>query len=264
MPKRNRFKTTDSAATVPGRATFPQGTYYQQTVPSYVNAPPSLGSNYGTAAIGAAGTPYSGYPTGQSGTFTSGAGVARTPYASQNKGAYLGNGVYLPSSAQTNKPLGTSPSGAGSFVGGGGSANVASQFPWLNNMPNNGTTTQTPYNPLAATLRYGQYINAQGNVQRGTTPFGVNAQGQRLDNQGNVFDPATAKRDIYGGQFIQEGEKRWERVNGKLRQVVYMGGGKKKVIKGNKGSGGGGGGGADSSGGEPTNYTAEQFISFRA
>jgi hypothetical protein len=108
-----------------------------------------------------------------------------------------------------------------------------------------GTAWTNPKVPASAKipaggLQYGQYTDQYGNVQQGTTPFGINAAGQRLDIEGNVFDPATATRDIYGGKFIQVGEKRWERVGGKLRQVVYLGGGRKKVIKGQRNEGGGG------------------------
>jgi LysM repeat protein len=68
--------------------------------------------------------------------------------------------------------------------------------------------------------------------QPGAAPFGVNLAGQRLDASGNAWDPATAKTDIYGGQFIQPGQKKWERINGKLRRVQYGAGGKKTILKG--------------------------------
>jgi hypothetical protein len=85
-----------------------------------------------------------------------------------------------------------------------------------------------------SSLKYGEYIDNNGNVKRGTTRFGVNAQGQRLDANGNVFDNKTAKTDIYGGQFIQEGEVRWERNDkGKLVKVQYMSGNRKREV--NKG-----------------------------
>jgi hypothetical protein len=83
-------------------------------------------------------------------------------------------------------------------------------------------------------IQPGTYIDpGTGEVKRGTTPYGTNAAGQRLDVSGNVWDPKTATRDIYGGQFIQVGEKRWERNSkGKLVKVQYGKGGKKKVISG--------------------------------
>jgi hypothetical protein len=126
-------------------------------------------------------------------------------------------------------------------------------------------TTQTAQAPL---LQPGQFINPAGTVQQGATPFGTNAFGQRLDASGNVWDPATATRDIYGGRFIQVGEKRWERVNGKLRQVVYGKGGKKTVVKG-RGGGGGDGGSyqqqpATPAQAEQRTFTTTQFVSFRA
>jgi hypothetical protein len=77
----------------------------------------------------------------------------------------------------------------------------------------------------------GQFEHKTGaNQASGVAPNGVNAQGLRLDANGNVWDPATARTDIYGGRFIQKGAVRWEHVNGKLRQVQYLGNGKKKVI----------------------------------
>jgi hypothetical protein len=86
----------------------------------------------------------------------------------------------------------------------------------------------------AGQLQPGTYIDpGTGEVKRGTTPFGTDAAGQRLDASGNVWDPKTATRDIYGGKFIQVGEKRWERNNrGKLVKVQYGKGGKKKVVSG--------------------------------
>lgn len=68
----------------------------------------------------------------------------------------------------------------------------------------------------------------------GAAPFGANAAGQRLDASGNVWDPNTATRDIYGGRFIQEGETRWERnKNGRLIKVKYLSGNRK--VEMNKG-----------------------------
>lgn len=64
--------------------------------------------------------------------------------------------------------------------------------------------------------------------------------GARLDQSGNVvWDPATATRDVYGGQFIAEGTTKWERgKDGKVRRVVWQNGRKQTV------RGGGGGGSA--------------------
>jgi hypothetical protein len=77
--------------------------------------------------------------------------------------------------------------------------------------------------------------DSQGNY----APNGVNASGERLDSEGNVWDPATAKRDIYGGQFIQVGQVKWEKNrHGRLVKVQYLGGGKKRVVKGGKNQGG--------------------------
>jgi len=61
---------------------------------------------------------------------------------------------------------------------------------------------------------------------------------QRLDASGNVWDPATAQTDIYGGKFIQEGETRWERNrHGRLVKVQYMSGNRKRIVSGGKGQG---------------------------
>lgn len=77
----------------------------------------------------------------------------------------------------------------------------------------------------------------QPNQSTGAAPFGMNAAGQRLDIYGNVWNPATAQRDIYGGVFIQPGETRWERNRkGRLVKVRYLKGGKKEIVK-NKGGG---------------------------
>jgi hypothetical protein len=85
-------------------------------------------------------------------------------------------------------------------------------------------------------LPYGQYVDNQGNVKRGTTPFGTNSAGQRLDVSGNVWEPDKAKRDIYGGKFIQVGEVRWERnPKGRLVKVQYGKGGKKRIVQGGGG-----------------------------
>lgn len=62
--------------------------------------------------------------------------------------------------------------------------------------------------------------------------------GARLDQSGNVvWDPATATRDVYGGQFVAEGTTKWERGrDGKVRRVVWQNG-RKQTIK--RGGGGG-------------------------
>lgn len=49
--------------------------------------------------------------------------------------------------------------------------------------------------------------NQKTKLPQVSAPFGVNAAGQRLDASGNVWDPKTAKRDIYGGAFVQPGSK---------------------------------------------------------
>lgn len=61
--------------------------------------------------------------------------------------------------------------------------------------------------------------------QGGAAPFGVNSAGQRLDASGNVWNPATATTDIYGGKFVQEGARRWGRdERGRLVRQIASGG----------------------------------------
>jgi hypothetical protein len=66
---------------------------------------------------------------------------------------------------------------------------------------------------------------SEGKVMQGGSPFGTNEQGQRLDASGNVWNPETAQRDIYGGKFRYAGETRWSRnKRGRLvKQVLTKG-----------------------------------------
>jgi hypothetical protein len=161
------------------------------------------------------------------------------------------------------QPKTPQPTGPNSFLSGG--QNLASYYN-QNIMTLNSTPTQQPSTGIAPTqqpapvLPYGQYVNAQGNVSQGTTPFGTNAAGQRLDINGQAWDPTTATQDIYGGRFIQPGEKKWERIGGKLRRVQYLSNGKKTILKG------GGGGGQQQQQASPVSQdaitVANSFISF--
>ena len=59
---------------------------------------------------------------------------------------------------------------------------------------------------------------------------------QRLDASGNVWDPKTAKTDIYGGQFKQVGQTEWGyNAKGKYVKFRYGKGGKKVQITGGAG-----------------------------
>lgn len=83
------------------------------------------------------------------------------------------------------------------------------------------TMTQAGYIQDAA----GNFVLPGANVPAvapsGATPFGVTSSGQRLDRSGNVWDPATAQTDIYGGRIVQEGARRWARdARGRLRRQV--------------------------------------------
>jgi len=96
----------------------------------------------------------------------------------------------------------------------------------------------TPQDMIAAgyKLERGSYVkdpNAElskslstGTPRGGATPFGTNVSGQRLDASGNVWDPKTATRDIYGDRFKQVGAKEWRVINGKRQKVILLGGGK--------------------------------------
>lgn len=86
--------------------------------------------------------------------------------------------------------------------------------------------------------------NQQGQVTTGAAPFGVNQQGQRLDIYGNAWNPETAQRDIYGGEFRQPGETRWRRnAAGNIIKEVLVSGNNWVRVR----SGGGGGGGSGKS-----------------
>lgn len=96
----------------------------------------------------------------------------------------------------------------------------------------------TPYNqsPQHPLYQATQPQTQPAQPSQGAAPFGVNSYGQRLDAGGNLWDPATATKDIYGRQFIQPGEKRWERnANGRLVKVEYQQGGGRRQIHGPKG-----------------------------
>ena len=80
----------------------------------------------------------------------------------------------------------------------------------------------------------GYVLKGTGNGPAAAAP-GSNVSTRTVDAFGNPWNANTAKTDIYGGQFIQVGEVRWERsaaTNGKLRRVQYLGGGRKKVLGG--------------------------------
>jgi hypothetical protein len=77
---------------------------------------------------------------------------------------------------------------------------------------------------------------SEGQVRQGAAPFGTNEQGQRLHASGNVWNPETAQRDIYGGKFRYAGEVQWKRNKaGRLvKQVLTKG---NKWVTLNKGAG---------------------------
>lgn len=73
---------------------------------------------------------------------------------------------------------------------------------------------------VASTVQQQQSVSAKA-------PFGSNSQGQRLDAYGNVWDPATAQRDIYGHAFKGSGQAGrnvrkdyWDRLKAKAAQKV--------------------------------------------
>jgi len=56
--------------------------------------------------------------------------------------------------------------------------------------------------------------------------------GRNQDMFGNAWDKNTAKTDIYGGRFIQEGSVKFERIGGQIKRVQYLANGEKKVMRG--------------------------------
>lgn len=66
-------------------------------------------------------------------------------------------------------------------------------------------------------------------------------QGRAMDINGNPWNANTAQTDIYGGQFVQAGERRWVRgADGVVRREVASNG---RWRQQGRGGGGGGGGG---------------------
>ncbi len=238
-PNQNRsykVKKSDNALTLPGRTTFPQGSYVPS--PALNITPYQLGT--GTQASGLSGQQGASsamYPANQA-----------YPTYSMNLPPKVPKGFGVPAQIQSGFYQPSNLTGATNF----GAPN-ASRLAFNTRMAN--------------TPGAGSVVSQQTQVPQtvpvgGAAPFGYNAYGERLDSNGNVWNPATAKTDIYGGRFIQPGERRWERVNGRLQQVVYGRNGKKSVIRGR-----------DRDGGQPQspaangnrgNQAASQFVSFRA
>ncbi len=284
MRKPRKITPTDSALTLPGRVTFPVGTY----------------TNPSTAVYGSLGGPSGGAP-GHPPTLEEQLNISRLTYnnfLNNPQGATnlnFGAPRPEPGKAPTNaNPISFNPGAPGSGVPPVGhgivpisytnnvgnqanpelnfanrSAGIVKYMQSTSKLPNYLTPQDLGYmrnNGLdpsqlaqfytfdaktgsyainqqgqsvnqttgAGSLKPGQYVDVNsGQVKNGATPFGTTASGQRLDASGNVWDPKTATRDIYGGQFIQVGEVRWERNKaGRLIKVQYGKGGKKRVVAG--------------------------------
>jgi hypothetical protein len=213
-----RIKKSDNALTLPGRVTFPQGSYVQ---------PPTY-DPYRTLYENA-------QPVGTSGSFMTGAGQARTPYqmgtgtpASGLAGQQGQTSAMYPQNSQGNINYSqlAAPNRATPH-------NTSSLGVPYNQLPRPGFAALPQLPSIAANTPGANAPTVPSTVPTGgAAPFGYNAFGERLDSNGDVWNPATAKTDIYGGRFIQAGEVRWERVNGKLKKVQYGKGGKKVVLKG--------------------------------
>ena len=237
-----KVKKSDSALTLPGRVTFPQGSYVSSPTPNNVFAPAVNAGGYG----GPQRTPYSmnagtgvsglsGFQGAQSAMYptTSNSGVMDR-YQYQQGMAY--NAQNNPMRGRSFNSTSTPPpvSSVGSFTSPGG-ANVADQYPWLA-----GTQPTTTPAGGGADLSQGGIPGANGRVLGArdalgnAAPYGLNSYGERLTSSGDVWNPTTATTDIYGGRFIQPGETRWERIGGKLKKVQYGKNGQKKVVSGGK------------------------------
>ncbi len=215
-----KIKRTDNALTIPGRTTFPRGTY--------VPKPPTL-PGLGSLNSGLNRTPYGQAP----GTQASGvAGALGAPFAMNPVGynpAMRGRGFNSAAPAPTTPGVYTPTMQWRGY-----------QAPRKSVYPYQGTTDDSWYSPVevsatapAPPLQPGQFVNPQGVVQQGATPFGTNAYGERLDASGDVWTPETATTDIYGGRFIQKGAVTWERNRaGRLIKVQHLGGGKTRVVAG--------------------------------
>jgi hypothetical protein len=83
----------------------------------------------------------------------------------------------------------------------------------------------------------GWQIDPKTNAWTQQAGAAAGANDRTTDVFGNAWDKNTAKTDIYGGKFIQAGEVRWERVNGRLKRVQYGRNGEKKIMRnGRKGN----------------------------
>ncbi len=248
-----RVKKSDNALTLPGRVTFPQGSYVSSPISNLPRLPYQQGAGTPASGLaGAQGATSAMYPQTSSPTFT----PTRTPSQGSNyvSSLYGYNPTYTPTSG-------------GSIPQGNDYSNKMARPGWLGvtqstlpgygggaqNITPAGTGTGAPVPPP-------QTVPAQG-----AAPFGRNAFGERLDSNGDVWNPATAQTDIYGGRFIAEGSVRWERNRkGRLVKVRYLGGGKKQQIKGNPNDRRANQGQAQAPQQVQSDSVASAFVSFRA
>jgi hypothetical protein len=230
-PNPYRIQATDNALTVPGRTTFPKGTYISRPPTLSDRLPYSMST--GTQASGAVGI--------------QGASAAMYPTQSQQQFMNLQANINQHQAAIVQQPPVRQP------LVGGASANVQFGSLGITNQQqaqawalqqtqrqNLQSFVNTPYPglnlptiPAATSPSLMNTLTGQMPAQpsQGAAPFGTNAYGERLDINGNVWNPETATADIYGGRFVQPGEKRWTRnKNGRLIQVQYGKNGKKREV----------------------------------
>lgn len=258
-----RVKKSDNALTLPGRVTFPQGSYVSSPTPNNIFAPAVAAGGYGTPPR----TPYA------MGTGTQASGLAGNQGASSAMlptNQYLGQGTYLNSQPRTtyNQPnaaynnpqrgRGTNANYGTPAMGFGTNPSEAA----YNQANPAGLITQTG---AGSTVPLGGRVYGAHDALGQAAPYGVNSYGERLSASGDVWDPKTATTDIYGGRFIQVGETRWERnAKGRLVKVQYGKGGKKNIISGGKNQSANRNKAPQQQRPDQAGEAASMFVSFRA
>jgi len=184
----------------------------------------SLPGYYGTAGT-AAGTTNPRFGVAGQATNPFAANEARTPYPLYNQDR--------PAQQQQTTLTGEAPQLTGSFV------NPEQQFMFylqtgqVNSIPG-AIAQQTGMEELLQTPGSGWTF--QDGAWRQDPNAAASGGTRTQDVNGNAWDAKTAKTDIYGGQFVQEGARRWVRgADGKVRRQIAYGG------KWNTQKGGGGG-----------------------
>lgn len=241
MSTRRRYRMVtpkDNSSTVPNRLTFPTGSYAPNNAAPY--------SNPSTAADGQLGASFSNVPS------LTQPGLSQYQASERNRGVpnlgQAGLAQYQTSERTHVVPPPVPTVAAGSSIFGGAQYDLAvfasggllptmSAFQ-VQQLSQQGLDTgllakyyqpdgKGGYKLNQAGLQAQTAANNPSNTasQGGAAPFGVNSAGQRLDASGNVWNPATATTDIYGGKFVQEGARRWGRdERGRLVRQIASGG----------------------------------------